>query len=380
MDDDEDVEVHQGVKDSIHNPSNNRYSTLSDESHETRQMETMEVNERIDPASMRPVKDNKITMNGLTYTAPPIEDFPTPQVTSPVTRGLATNLTENFDNIPGIKLWVRPWGAYFSTDLQTTRSTIAKTLTDFLCRDKLVDLLQPDIEKKERLDPGGAPWHFLVINLTQDEYDIAIKTKVIASKRATLFILPYTQPIPNFVMLLKNITYDEDQVTAGIERVEKAIRDALISTPTLDRNLMELVEDPSRAGLELDLFIREVNVSLYKLSDPKGPSHVWKVFSSKMPSFSSIQSFNRFISRLLEISYPTTGYGTGQPATGPENYGCQMCKSRDHMKAECPFPVIPGWMNPIDDEIPWFLNTKRGGKAGRGNRGRGRAITRGRRF
>ncbi|XP_006463761.1 hypothetical protein AGABI2DRAFT_120569 [Agaricus bisporus var. bisporus H97] len=243
MDDDKDVEVHQGVKDSIHNPSNNRYSTLSDESHETPQMETMEVNERIDPASMRPVKDNKITMNGLTYTAPPIEDFPTPQVTSPVTRGLATNLTENFDNIPGIKLWVRPWGAYFSTDLQTTRSTIAKTLTDFLCRDKLVDLLQPDIEKKERLDPGGAPWHFLVINLTQDEYDIAIKTKVIASKHATLFILPYTQPIPNFVMLLKNITYDEDQVTAGIERVEKAIRDALISTPTLDCDLMELVED-----------------------------------------------------------------------------------------------------------------------------------------
>lgn len=367
----------QGVKDSIHNPNNdNRFNLLTGISS---QEETMEINERVDPASQRTVRDNKITIRGLVYTAPPIGDFPTPQVTSPVTRGLAPTLVETFDNIPGLKIWVRPWGAFYSVELQTIRSSFARTLTDFLGRDELVNLLQPDAEKKDRRDPSGAPWHFLVTNLTQDEYDLAIKTKVIASKRATLFILPYIQPIPSFVMLLKNITYDESQEKVGEDRVKRAVRDTLISTPLLDRELMEMVENPPRAGLELDFFIQGIKASLYKLNhDTKGTPHVWKISSSKMPSFSSIQTYNRFISRLLELNYPTAGYGTGQPASGPENYGCQMCKSRDHMRVECPFPIIPGWMTPNDEQIPWLMNLNRGGKANRGNRGRGRS--RGRRF
>lgn len=363
----------QGVKDSMHNPNNNRFTPLRED---TPQEETMEANERIDPASMRTVKDHKITIRNLTYTAPPIDDFPIPQMTKPVTQGLAPNLIESFENIPGLKLWVRPWDVFFSPELQNARAAITKTLTDFLGRDKPVTLLQPDSAKKDRAEPGGTPWHFLVSDLSQDEHDLAIKTGVIASKRATLFILPFTQPIPNFVMLIKNITYDEGLEDEGAKRVELAIRSTLSTTASLDRELMELIENPSQAGIELDFFIKEIRASLMKLPDPSGPPHVWRISSYSMPSFTSIHSYNSFISRLLRISYPTTGFGTGTPATGPENYGCPKCKSRDHIQTECPFPVTPGWINVSEGEMPWAEKYRNTENQGRG-RGRGRPNRKG---
>lgn len=378
--------VEYGVKDSIHNPNKNRFNPLQ----ETNALEeAMEINERIDPISTRAIRGNQITIRNFTYTAPPADNFPSPQITVPATQGLDANLAESFGSIPGLKLWVRPWDMTFSPDLQNARSAIAKTLQHFLDRGSQIDLLQPDVPKDSKPEPGGTPWHFLVINLSQEEYDLAVNTRVIASKLAVLFVLPYDQPIPNFVMLLKGITYEEEQIDSSTKRVEQAIRKTLKSTTSLNRDLMGLVQNSSLAGYELDRFIADITVplpvslintktnatvlqaTLITISDSKGDRHVWKISSDYMPTFTSIHTYNKFIVRLLDLNYQTTGFGTGEPATGPEKYGCTGCKSRDHIKVDCPFPLIDGWIT-AETEMPWNEGNKRGGAPSARGRGRGR--------
>ncbi|KXN92784.1 hypothetical protein AN958_04104 [Leucoagaricus sp. SymC.cos] len=266
----------QGTEASTHAPQReNRYAALPSE------MEEDPVEEMIDPVSRRKIIHNKITTTkGLTYTAPPKDDFPSPQITRPLTKGLARSIVDEIDRNEGHCIFMRPWKMHFSPDLQDARQKIRNVLTRFLGREKSVKIMQLSTEDGTSKEADGSPWYFIITGLTKTEHDLAVKTRVIATQQAMLFILPRQQPIPNFLMLLRGFGYDDDELEEAKRVIMAAIKDKLKATPTLTKKLAASINDPESVSRAIDKLINGIYVNMVAVPDsPQLDASVTTYFS-----------------------------------------------------------------------------------------------------
>ncbi|KXN85103.1 hypothetical protein AN958_11680 [Leucoagaricus sp. SymC.cos] len=343
-----------GVERSVYAPSKmtkNCYAALNIE------MDEDLVKELIDSASCQRVINNKITMKkGLTYTAPLKEDFPTPQITKPYSTRIAVNILNTADHTEG----------------HQARQAIRSVVSCFLEREEnnQVKILQPSTEDGKSGEKDGNPWYFVILGLTKTEHDLAIKTKVIASQEATLFILLQKQPIPNFIMMLKDLSFNDNKIDEARKSIIEIVKEKLDSELSINQTLASLLEDCSTTAKEQKRFIDHICIFLITIPHIKPGSkttehkHYWCVFSGCMPPFNDIHAYNTFIESLNHLVFGMPSYGTGSILNLQDNFTCKLCKSRDHPTAACPFPSIPGWIAPNDDTFSWHVakELSKGGK------------------
>lgn len=331
----------------------------------------------IDPVSKRKIINSRITIRNLTYTAPPPGGFPLPQITKSVTFAQSDEILRRAEELPNYKIWIRPWAMRFTTELQAARQNINKTLMDFFDREPAdtFSLTQPFPDKAHENEPDGNPWNFLLSGLSEAEYYIAVKTGIIASKQAILFITAFNQPTPSFVMMLTGITFDEGRINEAKEATVEAIQRTLSSKPQIAVTLTNRIVDPSQALIEYEAFLTGLSATYTPV--PNSSKTFWRISSSNMPNFSSIEEYNTFITSFINMQFFTGNFGTGETPKRGENFNCNFCKSREHHTENCPYPNIPGWLSPPENAFPWTdpdkkKQTRGGPKRGgyKGNRNR----------
>lgn len=322
-----------------------------------------------DTASGRKITNSRITIRNLTYTAPPQGGFPHPQITKPVTAGQSPQAIKLFNELPGYKIWVRPWAMRFTKDLHLPRQEINKTMMDFFDRepDNHLSLTQPSPDKAHENEADGSPWGFLISSISKAEHDMAIRTGVIASKQAILFISPYEQQIPSFVMMIMGISFDEGRINEAKTAVVEAFQRTLTTNPIISQTLMNLIEDPSQVHVEFEAFLAGITATHTPL--PESSMIYWCIKSNNMPNFLSIEDYNNFITSFVNFQFFAGQFGTGEAPKRGDNFSCNLCKSREHHTSYCSYPAIPGWLSPPDTAFPWTDPAKR--KTNRGGKGRG---------
>ncbi|XP_006462302.1 hypothetical protein AGABI2DRAFT_143929 [Agaricus bisporus var. bisporus H97] len=328
----------------------------------------------IDPASERRITNSRITIRDLVYTAPPEGGFPTPQITKSVFHAQSAQFRSLSEVLPDHKIWIRPWGMRFTTKMQNPRQSILKTLMDFFEHDpnNTLSLTQPDPDKKHENKPDGSPWNFLLSGLTEKEYTMAINTGVIASKQSTLFISPFIQSIPNFVMMLTGITFDEGRINEARTATIEAIHRTLSTEPQIAKALTNRIVNPALAQVEFEAFL--ANITAIYTPVPNSDLNYWRINSNNMPNFLSIEDYNDFITSFINMKFFTGNFGTGEFPKRGTNINCGLCKSREHHSDNCPFPSTLGWMTPPDESFLWTdpeeRKQARGGPNKRGKKGR----------
>ncbi|XP_006455131.1 hypothetical protein AGABI2DRAFT_122821 [Agaricus bisporus var. bisporus H97] len=333
--------------------------------------------EQTDEASGRKIVGNHITTSkGLTYTAPPPGGFPTPQLTRPYAKNVSPLLAGQVEALGPHTIWVRPWKMKFikKDDAQEERDAISQVLTDFFERDDPIELLATNPAPNAIRVYDNTPWYFIVPKLSENEYRMAVKTKVIASNTATLFILPATQQIPSFVMLIKGIDQPTGKADEGAlivkETVQRVMRDRVPTLKSTLENLSEIIKNP---GIAISFFIDSIEANAVRVPKSKTNSHQnvthWSITAKSMPPFTLFDSYIKFIEIYDGAEFQTLGYGIGKVAKGSETVTCYNCKSSDHPDARCPFPAIPGWLAPTDDKFPWSkAEPERQNDSGRGRK------------
>ncbi|EKM81916.1 hypothetical protein AGABI1DRAFT_126275 [Agaricus bisporus var. burnettii JB137-S8] len=216
-----------------------------------------------DTASGRKITNSRITIRNLTYTAPPQGGFPHPQITKLVTAGQSPQAIKLFNELPGYKIWVRPWAMRFTKDLHLPRQEINKTMMEFFDREPVnhLSLTQPSPDKAHENEADGSPWGFLISSISKAKHDMAIRTRVIASKQAILFISPYEQQIPSFVMMIMGISFNEGRINEAKTAVVEAFQRTLTTNPIISQTLMNLIEDPSQVHVEFEAFLAGITAT-----------------------------------------------------------------------------------------------------------------------
>jgi hypothetical protein len=188
-----------------------------------------------DPASGREIINLKIHIQDLQYTAPPLGGFPIPQITKPITANQSPQTIQLVNELKDYKVWVRPcqWAMKFVNDLHFPCLKFNKVMSDFLDRepDDPLSLIQPSTKSENETSSDGSPWYFLACSLSQKEHDLTVNTGIITSKQATLFITPYEQLIPKFVMMLMGISYDSGKIEAAQIAITEAFQKTLTTQP-----------------------------------------------------------------------------------------------------------------------------------------------------
>ncbi|KAF7771025.1 hypothetical protein Agabi119p4_6999 [Agaricus bisporus var. burnettii] len=216
-----------------------------------------------DTASGRKITNSRITIRNLTYTAPPQGGFPHPQITKLVTAGQFPQAIKLFNELPGYKIWVRPWAMRFTKDLHLPRQEINKTMMEFFDREPVnhLSLTQPSPDKAHENEADGSPWGFLISSISKAKHDMAIRTRVIALKQAILFISPYEQQIPSFVMMIMGISFNEGRINEAKTAVVEAFQRTLTTDPIISQTLMNLIEDPSQVHVEFEAFLAGITAT-----------------------------------------------------------------------------------------------------------------------
>ncbi|EKM74089.1 hypothetical protein AGABI1DRAFT_133649 [Agaricus bisporus var. burnettii JB137-S8] len=147
--------------------------------------------------------------------------------------------------------------------MQTARQEISKTMSDFLDREPTdpITLTQPSPDKAHQNEPDGSPWIFLISDLSEKEYELATRTSIVASKQAILFITKYHQQIPNFVMMLMGISFDEGRIDDTRRATVEAIQRTLSTEPSIATALTNLIKNPSRAAIEFGAFLAGITAT-----------------------------------------------------------------------------------------------------------------------
>ncbi|KXN91217.1 hypothetical protein AN958_02066 [Leucoagaricus sp. SymC.cos] len=165
---------------------------------------------------------------------------------------MAVNVLNTADHAEGHVIYTFPWEMHYTPDLQQARQAIRSVVSHFLKKEEnnQVKILQLSTEDSKPGGKDGNLWYFVILGLMKMEHDLAVKTKVIASQKATLFILPQKQPIPNFIMMLKDLSFDNDKIDKVRKVIIETVKEKLDSEPSINQTLTSLLENHSTTAKE----------------------------------------------------------------------------------------------------------------------------------
>ncbi|KAF9441797.1 hypothetical protein P691DRAFT_790650 [Macrolepiota fuliginosa MF-IS2] len=152
---------------------------------------------------------------------PPTLPNPRTHIGKPVSQHIDKMQWKKWTEKPQLKVWVRTWRArWIESSMANVRDKITKTLTSFLGTSS-VFLSNPIPDSNMLRDKYNPPWHFLLYNLSDKEYELITNIQVITSKTVMIFILPFHQPIPSYLISIEDTTCRKDD--QGLKAITQAI-------------------------------------------------------------------------------------------------------------------------------------------------------------
>jgi hypothetical protein len=182
-------------------------------------------------------------------------------------------------------------------------------------------------------------------------------------------VIAYSPPAYPFICNLKNLHYAEENKPKVLKLIRDTVRDntqarACIARYNTNPEAFEQIID--------SLQIEPLLVGLPG-SDGGGTRLTWNVYAT--PPSQNAKRNNEWRRVVASLTFVTTFHGAGQAnkTLGP----CSGCRSLDHPRGLCPFPLMDGWIEPPPQNSPLPPTTRgRGQKCGNNRnvrRGRGRA-------
>ncbi|KAF5348318.1 hypothetical protein D9756_010458 [Leucocoprinus leucothites] len=287
-----------------------------------------------DKTALDKKKDERIDMAALSsrslleYTPPPgKEGFAVPQLAFHVTDHLDPDYVKDFGSLESPKIWSnQPWD----------------------CRP-----LPADKPADATFTEARLPWHFLIHKISEDEYELIIKTRVLEADNFALFVLPYEQPIPSFLLTLEKFSLHQE---SDANKVAKATRDSLAVLEDF-KALYDEATSSGGARVSASCFLDSIiarDLKVHADSDARLDIQ-WDVYYTYECPFSSFQNYQTFVIAIRQkLRVKITGKGIGEPRTSDNLLLCGACGSAGHTSHRCPFNPAdtPGWKGPPVEQPP----------------------------
>ncbi|KAF8186168.1 hypothetical protein K438DRAFT_1973538 [Mycena galopus ATCC 62051] len=194
---------------------------------------------------------------------------------------------------------------------------------------------------------GPSPILWLVAGLPLHLAQAILDKRALASRRITLFVIPYDMPVIGFVGTFGGFTLPNSQEGAN------AARSLLQSAIRANHDITEFVRTHRDAfGAQVsadqawDIFCDSVKVVGMELLVSNTNTVAWHLYvTSPTDDHNAWTQLRRLFGRL---SVMTALHGT---ARLQRSYRCRICPSINHPTGLCPFPRLPGWLGPTPDTI-----------------------------
>jgi len=293
--------------------------------------------------TMSSVPSLNTTRASIQLTPLPPDGFSAPQLGETVTRNLDQRQCLLWSAKYGPKAWVRTYCARFEPNAQETLTKISMLLTRLLGEAESSTLLisAPSHETPitdERLPP---PWHYLISGISQQNLDKLVAWQVLSTPDITVFIVPFTQPLPNYICTLENFPLPDTPNSSA--KVAQIVKSTLHRAPDIGDLLTAEGVDYADAYKAIESFA----VTSFRVSiSATKKQTLWNVYCMKPPQI-ALDKFFRWAKAIRRLEFFSEDFGVGVARTGDRQFQCVGCKAVDHPTAFCPFPLIPGWCGPV---------------------------------
>jgi hypothetical protein len=267
--------------------------------------------------------------------------------------------TLQWESKKGNKVLIREFRAKFEANAdirRTTRDNIKETLTNFLNEKTNFVLSDPKINplaSRGRFDP---PWHTLVYDLSDSQYEKLLAHPIIATPSCVIIISPLQQVIPTFLTGITGISCRGNS-EEGRVIVTEAVRKGLLSNSPLANDLDQIVGTGTYQEL-----VEGISVYFVNTSDACPSDGWWNVESSGMPRHITIDQYRAITDCIKTLTFPTDDNRDGIALKKTRE--CVNCKCITHSVQSCPLYHMPGWLGPLKEETS--------NEIPRGNHNRGR--------
>jgi hypothetical protein len=216
------------------------------------------------------------------------------------------------------------------------------------------------------------PYIFLVAKLTQDAADLLVDKQCWSLPSITFFAIPFSPPAYPFICNIDHLLYNESDAAKVLQLVMDTIRSngaarACITHYNTNPNAFELTLNSLR--------IEPLRIGLLTL-EGGGTRLTWNLYATP-PSQNAKRNaeWRRTVTALTFVT-ALHGAGTASRSLRP----CSGCRSLDHPRGLCPFPLSDDWIDPPAINAPGPDATRgwgqKRGSAWNAGRGRGRSATR----
>lgn len=217
----------------------------------------------------------------------------------------------------------------------------AKCLDRFLGTDKTQISLP--IAELPVTRPNTDPLSMLVLGLTAEQAERAVRYKFISSPDITLIAHPFGWFWPGFHGTLVGYTTSDQNIVYTITRREllsKKVMGAMVQI--LHDHPGVLNGQPARTAYENSL--DTLAISFLDIRGPGGiPTPVFRLHLDLLVD--DITAFCAMRDVLHQADWRDSFHGPGRLIT-PSGSTCGICHGSDHPRGLCPYPDLPGWMGP----------------------------------
>ncbi|KAF8164233.1 hypothetical protein K438DRAFT_1984750 [Mycena galopus ATCC 62051] len=276
------------------------------------------------------------------YAPTPQDGFPTVVYSHALlVQGMPPGLMQLYDEVPPPKFFVVASGGNGAT--MQTHGLIRAAIGDFIN----VDPGSFHLGTPPSAEHGPSPILWLVVGLPLHLAQAILEKRALASRRITLFVIPYDMPVIGFVGTFGGFTLPNSQEGAN------AARSLLQSAIRANHDITEFVRTHRDAfGAQVsadqawDIFCDSVEVVGMELLVSNTNTVAWHLYvTSPTDDHDAWTQLRRLFGRL---SVMTALHGT---ARLQRSYRCRICPSINHPTGLCPFPRLPGWLGPTPDTI-----------------------------
>jgi hypothetical protein len=234
------------------------------------------------------------------------------------------------------KILVYTWEPSYSPGqfdlVQTLRKAIANAVTI-----PEPDVGPPQAAHQPRQCPAP-PFVFLVANITQTAADALVVKECWSLPSLTFFAIAYSPPAYPFICNLKNLHYVEEDKPKVLKLIQDMVRDntqarACIACYNTNPEAFEQIID--------SLQIEPLLVSL-PASDGGRTRLTWNVYAT--PPSQNAKRNNEWRRVVSSLTFVMTFHGASQ--ANKTLRPCSGCRSLDHPRGLCPFPLMDGWIEP----------------------------------
>jgi hypothetical protein len=227
---------------------------------------------------------------------------------------------------------------------------------------KAVSIPEPDVgpplaAQIPRTRPAP-PYVFLVAKLSQTAADLLINKQCWSLPSITFFAIPFSPPAYPFICNIDHLLYDESESAEVLKLVINTITNSGAARACISR----YNGNPNA----FDLILKSMRIEPLRIGLPTleggGTRLTWNLYAT--PPSQNAKRNGEWRRTVASLTFVTAlhGAGTANRPLGP----CSGCRSLDHPRGLCPFPLTDNWSDPPTLSAPG-PNTSRGRGQKRGN-------------